>query len=324
MAKINDSTRYKMKLRIMFFFDVISVVISYFFALWARFDFRVAAIGNAYLNACGYFVIAISVVTVFVYWAFRLYHSVWRFAGMQELYRIVMSYFVIAVAVIFLNYIPFMRLPRGAVLLGYIISLMLCVFLRFGYRIFHNLRSLRTKSHDRTRILIVGAGQVAQEIIKDIRNAHNDEYEIVALVDDNKFKKNRDLEGITVEGNRYDIPDIVKEKRVERIIFAIANAEAKDRKEILNICKDTGCELLAIPSLYQLYTGSISVSKLKHVEIEDLLGRKEISVDLDQIMEHLTGKTIMVTGGGGSIGSELCRQIARANPKELIIFDIYG
>ena len=199
---------------------------------------------------------------------------------------------------------------------------MICVFLRFGYRIFYNLRSIRSKSHNRIRVLIVGAGQVAQEIIKDIRNAYKDEYEIIALIDDNQFKKNRDLEGITVEGNRYDIPNIVKDKKVERIIFAIANAEAKDRKEILNICKNTGCELLAIPSLYQLYTGSITASKLKHAEIEDLLGRKEISVDLDQIMEHLAGKTIMVTGGGGSIGSELCRQIARANPKELIIFDI--
>jgi FlaA1/EpsC-like NDP-sugar epimerase len=187
----------------------------------------------------------------------------------------------------------------------------------------YRLSTRAASDHGRERVLIIGAGQAAQEIIKDIRIGHSKEYEIVGLIDDNQLKKNRFLEGVRVLGNRNDIPAIVENEEVDRIIFAINNAEPSERAAILNICKETGCKLLAVPGLYQLYSGEVRVSRLKNVEIDDLLGRSEIKVNNDEILKNLMGKRVMVTGGGGSIGSELCRQIAKANPALLIIFDVY-
>ena len=314
---------YRTKILLLVFLDVLSVVGAYFFGLWARFDFHFSAIGDTYLEAWVYFTATIVVVTIAVYYFFRLYHSVWRFASMPELYQIVFAYIVIAIYVLISINIPMLRLPRGALLLGYLISLILCVGLRFGYRAIRAFGRRNKPGAEAQRVLVIGAGQAAQEIIKDIRNGHEDEYNIVGLIDDNPMKKGRYLEGIRVEGDRNDIVRIVQEKNVDRIIFAITNIEPASKKELLNICKEAGAELLVVPGMYQLYSGEITVSRLKHVEIEDLLGRNEIKVDLNQILNGMRGKRIMVTGGGGSIGSELCRQIAKAEPELLIIFDIY-
>ena len=319
----NSLMSYRTKILLLVFLDVLSIVGAYFFGLWARFDFHFSAIGHTYLGNWIYFTVVIVIVTIALYYVFRLYHSVWRFASMPELYRILCAYLVIAVFILLSVNIPLMRLPRGALLLGYLISLIICVALRFGYRAIRALNNRNRQGKDLERVLIIGAGQAAQEIIKDIRAGHADEYEIVGLIDDNPMKKGRYLEGIRIEGDRNDILRIVEEKDVDRIIFAITNIEPASKKEILNICKETECELLVVPAMYQLYSGEITVSRLKHVEIEDLLGRNEIKVDLDQILSGMRGKRIMVTGGGGSIGSELCRQIAKAEPDLLIIFDIY-
>lgn len=320
----NDIFSYRIKILLLIFLDILSVVGSYFFGLWARFDFRFTAIEKKYLGAIVLFLLVIVIVTMIAYYFFRLYHSVWRFASMPELYRIIGAFFVIGIAVLITIAIPPLRLPRGALLIGYLLSLICCVGLRFGYRVLRSFsHHVGTQEFDAKRVLIVGAGQAAQEIIKDIRVGHRNEYDIVALVDDNKMKHGRYLEGIRIEGDRNDILRLVEEKSIDRIIFAITNISPADRKEILNICKEANCEMLVVPGIYQLYSGEIAVSKLKHVEIEDLLGRNEIKVDLKQILDGLKGKKIMVTGGGGSIGSELCRQIAKAGPELLIIFDIY-
>ena len=314
---------YRTKILLLVFLDVLSIVGSYFFGLWARFDFRFSAIGGRYIENGIYFTLTVTIVSIIAYYVFRLYHSVWRFASMPELYRIVCAYIAIGVFILVSINIPVLRMPRGALLLGYLLSLILCVGLRFGYRALRAFAHRSKQGDEAQRVLVIGAGQAAQEIIKDIRAGHADEYNIIGLIDDNPMKKGRYLEGIRIEGDRNDINRIVKEKNVDRIIFAISNIDAASRKELLNICKETGCEMLAVPGLYQLYSGEITVSKLKHVEIEDLLGRNEIKVNLDQILAGLKGKRVMVTGGGGSIGSELCRQIAKAGPDLLIIFDIY-
>ena len=325
MTKGNQTkTRYKFKIITLLFLDVLSVMFSYLIGLLARFDFSFSAIGTKYLNAWACFVTAMMFVTIAAYLYFRLYHSVWRYASMPELERIVFAYIFIGILAMALLFNPVFRIPRGALLIGYLLNFLICVGLRFGYRVIRylfNSRSARISTGE--NLLIVGAGQAAQEIIKDIRLGHTNEYKIVGLIDDNPMKKNRDLEGIRVLGNRYDIPEIVKEYDVKHIFFAIANIDGTNRKEILNICKETGCNLQMVPGLYQLYSGELTVSRLKQVEIEDLLGRGEVKVNLNQILSSLSDKTVMVTGGGGSIGSELCRQIARANPKLLIIFDIY-
>ena len=324
IAEEKTKVSYRTKILLLIFLDILSIICSYLFGLWARFDFKYSAIGSEYLANGSRFVMVCAAASMCVYYFFRLYHSVWRFASMPELYRIIEAYIVLGIFDAVAVQIPPLSIPRGAVLMGYLLSLICCVGLRFGYRM---VRSVLNRGSRRgftgERVLVVGAGQAAQEIIKDIRTSHSDEYNIVALVDDNREKKGRYLEGVRVIGNSSDIPDIVKNEEVDRIIFAITNITPERRRVILNICKDTGCELLAVPGLYQLYSGEMTVSRLKHVEIEDLLGRSEIKVDLNQIFEVISGKRIMVTGGGGSIGSELCRQIAKAGPEMLIIFDIY-
>ena len=315
---------YRTKMLILVFLDVLSIIFSYFIGLWARYDFRLNIIPDAYKMSCCYFVTAIMLITVITYYYFRLYHSVWRYASINEAYRVVYAYMVIGIAALLLNLVPALQIPRSAMLLGYILSFMFCALFRFGYRMMRYQINTRTdKEHGRERVLIIGAGQAAQEIIKDIRSGHSKEYEIVGLIDDNKLKLNRDLEGIRVLGNRNDIPTVVQNEEVDRIIFAINNAAPGDRADILNICKETGCKLVAVPGLNQLYSGEVRVSRLRNVEIDDLLGRSEIKVNNDEILRSLMGKRVMVTGGGGSIGSELCRQIAKANPALLIIFDIY-
>lgn len=177
------------------------------------------------------------------------------------------------------------------------------------------------KKHD--RVMIIGAGSAGQALIKEMINSNKIHTQVVCIIDDNPDKNGRVLEGIPIVGNRYTIPEMVRKYEVNRIIYAIPTVHGEDRKEILNICKDTGCRLQTVPGVYQLVNGEVSVSKLRNVEITDLLGRAQVQVNMDEIFFSIKGKTLLVTGGGGSIGSELCRQIAAAGPKQLIIFDMY-
>ena len=216
---------YKTKVILLVFLDVLSIVVSYFIGLWARYDFRLNIIPEDYKTACCYFVTGILVISIITYFIFRLYHSVWRYASISEAYRVVYAYMVIALGAILLNCIPAFTIPRAAILIGYILSFLFCVTFRFGYRMVRYRLSTRAASdHGRERVLIIGAGQAAQEIIKDIRIGHSKEYDIVGLIDDNKLKKNRFLEGVRVLGDRNDIPAIVENEEVDRIIYAINNA----------------------------------------------------------------------------------------------------
>ena len=171
--------------------------------------------------------------------------------------------------------------------------------------------------------MVIGAGAAGQALIKEMINSEKLHTQVVCIIDDNPNKKERMLEGVPIVGNRYSIPEMVKKYHVTRIVYSIPATTGKNRKDILNICKDTGCRMQTVPGVYQLMNGEVSVSKLRNVEITDLLGRAQVKVNMDEIFESIGGKTLLVTGGGGSIGSELCRQIAAAGPKKLIIFDMY-
>lgn len=177
--------------------------------------------------------------------------------------------------------------------------------------------------HAKDHVMVIGAGAAGQALIKEIINSKKLNTQVVCIIDDNPTKHGRVLEGITIVGDRYSIPEMAKKYKVDRIIYAIPEAAADDRKAILNICKDTGCRLQTVPGVYQLVNGEVSVSRLRNVEITDLLGRAQVQVNMDEIYSSIQGKTLLVTGGGGSIGSELCRQIAASHPKKLIIFDMY-
>ena len=198
--------------------------------------------------------------------------------------------------------------------------------IRFSYRLlrfYTNSHAEYRDNKEHDRVMIIGAGSAGQVLIKEMINSKKIHTQVVCIIDDNPNKNGCVLEGIPVVGNRYDIPKMVGKYEVNRIIYAIPTVCGEDRKEILNICQDTGCRLQTVPGVYQLVNGEVSISKLRNVEITDLLGRAQVEVNMDEIFSSIKGKTLLVTGGGGSIGSELCRQIAAAGPKQLIIFDMY-
>jgi len=242
---------------------------------------------------------------------------------MAELQRMVGAY--VALIAVYLAGILFMDLhmPRSYYFMGFVLACLFHTGIRFSYRFIRFWKRRYDRYDAGNRIMVIGAGAAGQTIIKELRNSSDLDSRVCCVIDDNPSKKGRLIEGVPIAGNRHTIIANVEEYGITEIIYAIPAASAKDRKEILNICKESGCKLQALPGVYQLINGEVSVSKLKDVDIEDLLGRDEINVDNDEITATIRNKTILVTGGGGSIGSELCRQIAAAEPKQLVIFEIY-
>ena len=319
-----DRKKYKTRILLLEFLDGISIVFATFIGVWTRYDFSLRSVPIYYVNALYRFIPIIIISTYIVYYFTRLYKSLWRFASITEAYRIAIAYVILGVVYLLTMLIPSARLPISSLFITDLLALMFCFILRFGYRIIGFIDRKRTKAEViQENVLIIGAGQAAREIITDINMGAHREYKSCGIVDDATIKWGRYLDGICVFGGREMIPELVQNLQIERIIFAITNIDPKDRAEILNICKDTGAKLQMVPELYQLYSGHVSVSKLKDVELEDLLGRDEIRVNNAEIFESLSGKTVLVTGAGGSIGSELSRQIAASAPKKLILFDIY-
>ena len=310
---------------ILVFYDIVATSLAYMIAMLARFDFNVMIVRQRYYENFIKILPILVIATLLVYYFTHLYHSVWTFASIVEAYRMVLAYLILLPINLILLFATYGKIPRSTYVIGYFLSFGLCAAIRFGYRLVrYAQKHVRLgRATDVENVMIIGAGSAAKELIADMRLAHREKYFIQVIVDDNPIKKERYLEGIRIGGNRHDIPDLVDEYNIDRIVFAIPRASATDRKEILEICKETGCKIQTLPGLYQIMNEDVKVTKLRDVEITDLLGRDEIHVNLDEIMGYIKGKTVMVTGGGGSIGSELCRQIASAGPEKLIIFDIY-
>ena len=263
---------------------------------------------------------------VVVFYGCRLYHSIWRLASVAELRRIIAAYTLLIPIYVAGGFFMKLRMPTSYYIMGYIISFCMTTGIRFSYRLlrFYINRQDNSRSETgRDRVMIIGAGRAGQTLIKEMLSSSRMNVQVCCIIDDNPNKKGRVLEGIPIVGNRYDIVDAVKKYHINRIIYAIPATTGKNRKDILNICKDTGCRMQTVPGVYQLVNGEVSVSKLRDVEITDLLGRAQVKVNNDEILAAIKGKTVLVTGGGGSIGSELCRQIAKAEPEKLVIFDIY-
>lgn len=324
-----EDKQLRLRVAVVFFADVACIIVAYLLALWARFDFLFENIPSQYLTNTLVCLPLFALTIILVYRVCHLYQSIWRYASITEAYHIVIAYVIIA-GMLLIEQAMFVALgraiPMGVSFMGYGLCLVSCCIIRFGYRLGRFALQRRAKLRPiegQRNVLIVGAGQAARELVNDFRLGDHLEYNVIAFVDDNPNKRGRYLEGIPIEGNRYDIPDLVKLHHIDLIIFAIPSAKSEDRIHILDICKETGCQLKILPGIYQLVNGEVHVSKLRDVQIEDLLGRDEVKINLDEIKEAIEGKVVMVTGGGGSIGSELCRQIASAHPKQLIIFDIY-
>lgn len=305
-------------------FDIVAINASYFLALFLRFDLHYSMIPVIYLNALVRFAPVYTIFTVVVFWLFKLYNSLWRFASISELNRILAASLIVTVFQIVGMTFFAQRMPISYYIFGAVIQFVLVVSVRFSYR-YVTMERVRRIQEQRAehRAMVIGAGQSGQMILKELKTSREIDAVPVCIIDDNPNKWGRVMEGIPVVGGRDDILDAVKKYKVDQILLAIPSASAEARRDILNICKETDCELKTLPGIYQLTNGEVSMARMKPVAVEDLLGRDTIKVNLDEIFNHLQGKVILVTGGGGSIGSELCRQIAGHGPKQLIIFDIY-
>lgn len=306
--------------------DAVLIACSYFAALFLRFDFRVESIPKEYMAGYLWSMPFWIVSTIVIFYIFRLYHSIWAFVSIMELKKITLAELVLIPVYVVGTWFMELHMPKSYYFMGYILSFVGCAGLRFSYRYlrFYQTQLKREEKENITdRIMIIGAGAVGQTLIREMRKGNFSYAKVVCAIDDNPEKKGRVLEGIPIVGNRYDIVDMVKKYNVNRIIYAIPSTTGKNRRDILNLCKETGCRMQTVPSVSQIVNEEVSVTRLRDVEVADLLGRKPIEVNMDEISEYIKGKIILVTGGGGSIGSELCRQVAAREPKQLIILDIY-
>ena len=306
-------------------YDILAINASYFMALWVRFDCHISMIPDYYVEAFLMFTPIYTAISIGIFCWAKLYKSIWRFASYSELLRVgtatVVTFFVQVVGITLL----FERMPISYYLTGALLQFFATLAIRFSYRFILLERSRREKEAggDINRVMLIGAGIAGQMILRDTFKSPENKDKIVCIIDDNENKVGRFVEGVPVVGGRDDILHNVKKYNVKKIYIAIPSASTKDKKAILEICKETGCELKNLPGMYQLLSGEVTVSAMKNVVIEDLLGREPIKVNMDEIFDYVAGKTILVTGGGGSIGSELCRQLAAHAPKQLIIFDVY-
>lgn len=314
--------------------DYLIVLASYFFGLLLRFDFQFSQIDEIYLKRYVIIIPIYGLVVLIVFFLGKLYRSIWRFASLNELLRLVVCNGILCVCLFFVillvNVDGSHMLPISVAIIGGMLQFILTVAMRFSYRIavfFHSRYSKKPLSDGDDyvpgRVMIIGAGNAGQVIARDIADAKETPDKVVCFIDDNANKWGRYIDGVRCVGGRNDIFNAVQEYRVDKIVFAIPTIAPNNRRELLNICKETGCELTCLPGIFQMVKGDVTVSNLRPVAIEDLLGRETIKVNMDEIFHTLAGKVILVTGGGGSIGSELCRQIAGHNPARLIIFDVY-
>ena len=307
-------------------YDAIAIILSFFLALWFRFDCRYSLIPKEYLGAYFKFIGIYVVFSLFVFLRLRLYNSIWRFASYSELMRMILATAITfvfhCVGITFL----FRRMPMSYYFFGIMVQFGLTLAVRFAYRFVLLERSKRKKEEEiakAKKVLLIGGGKAGQIILRDIKTAQELKDIVCCIIDDNPNKWGRYIEGVPIVGGRDDIMSCVERYHIDKIIVALPSATAEEKRDILNICKETGCELKNLPGVYQFLTGEVKVSALRDVAVEELLGRDPIKVNMEEIHEFINGKKVMVTGGGGSIGSGLCRQIASYNPKQLIIFDIY-
>ncbi len=308
-------------------YDFVAACISYFLALLLRFDMNFSQIPVQYLDTCLYSILPYALCCVVVFWLLRLYGSIWRFASFVELAQICLANGITMVVQLCWTSLFFgVRMPISYYVWGALFQLAFTLSIRFSYRILTlGRRRLKKNVAQCEPIMLVGAGSAGQMILRDIHQGGGDDEDnrVVCIIDDDPNTWGRFIEGVPVAGGRDTIPANVVKYGIRKIFIAIPSASVSDKKEILDICMETGCKVKQLPSIYQIVQQNVTVGSMRDISMEDLLGRPPIRVDLNNVFRFLQGKTILVTGGGGSIGSELCRQIAGHQPGKLIIFDVY-
>ena len=322
--RVRGTKEWKEKAILVGTLDLVTILGSYFLALLLRFDFLFSSIDPSYVEGFLRSILPWAAVTIAVFYVCRLYHSIWSLASTAELLAILRAYLILLPVYWVLKVVLKLHMPRSYYVVGFIINFCMTTGMRFSYRVLRTqINDIRHGGRAVERIMLIGGGAAGQMLIKEMQNSSRVNAKICCVIDDNPNKKGRFIEGIEIVGNRYDIVNMANKYRIDTIIYAIPSNDLKERTAILNICKETQCRLRTIPGMYQLVNDEVRVSMLRDVDIADLLGREQVSVNNDEILTSIKGLTVLVTGGGGSIGSELCRQIAKANPRQLIIFEIY-
>ena len=307
-------------------YDIMSVILSCALALLIRYEFHIAEVPEYFYVPVMRAMPLLVAATIAIFWFLKLYNSLWAFAGETELQNLVIACVLSGVAGVII--LPFFKVEQQAVPQSfhfmYVFLLITLTFIsRFSYRFLRSMKHRNANKNNSVSVMVIGAGEAGNIIIKEILNSHYSTMNLKCIIDDSQEKWGRYIQGIKVVGGRDRILEAAAEYDIDEIIIAIPSLSRQKLAGLLDICKETKCRLQVLPAIYQLVNGEVSVSKLRNVEVEDLLGREPVRVDMDSILGYVQGKTVLITGGGGSIGSELCRQIAAHHPGQLIIVDIY-
>ena len=303
--------------------DIVLINLSAFAALLLRFELSPAlAAESGFLDSVSSYMLLNTVLTVFIFAVFRLYNSLWEFAGLHELVRIGFASLCSAAEVWLGMLLMGLEVPRSYPFIYLLVIFIAASFPRFVYRMLRSQRAVSNRGA-RKRTMLIGGGAAGAIVIREFQGSARSENTVICVIDDSAAKKGALIMGVPIVGGRNKIEWAAQHYDIEEIVLAIPSAQLKDRSELIAICQRTGCRLKTLPALYQLVNGEVSIKKVRDVDIVDLLGRATVDVDMSGIAEYIHGKTVLVTGGGGSIGSELCRQIAKHGVGRLIIFDIY-
>lgn len=324
MSIFNEINKKKITL---IFFDILILNLAYFLAIYFRFDLNFLEIPQEYLLAFKKYTLINTIISIFIYSRFKMYKMILEYASYTELVNITWASILSFISHIILMTSFVEKMPFSYYLFGFMIQYVLTVSTRFAKRMLIYMSYKQKKDNEKyKKAIIIGAGSAGQTLKRDINNSNKNEQTnvlVTGFIDDDRSKTNQYVDGTKVLGGRENIKDVVSKEGIDLILVAIPSAPEEDKRQILRICNDTGCEVKVLPGIYQMVSGKITMSTMKDVQIEDLLGREPVKIFSNETFEYLNDQVVLVTGGGGSIGSELCRQIAQYGPKLLIIFDIY-
>lgn len=321
LIKVDSSLDISKRRLTLILLDSLLINLSAIVTILLKFDFYIPP---KYIQIYIDYGLMNTLIMLIVYYLFNLYKSLWRYASIDELISVVLASASGAVMLNILHYLLKIKLPQSFYIIFAILNIAFVGGVRFAYRLLRRIKGhYMSRYTTKKRVLVIGAGKAGSMVIKEMHNSPQISSLPVAVIDDDIAKCTRKIHGIPILGTRLDIVRITQEKEIDEIVLAIPSARKKDRKEIIDICKKTKCKLRTLPGVYELIDGKVDIKKIRDVDIEDLLGREPVNIDIDEICGNIENQVVLVTGGGGSIGSELCRQISRFKPKKLLILDIY-
>ena len=304
--------------------DILLINGAVYLSLIMRFNVEISSIEEQYIRNYEKAVIPFTIITLVIFWSFRMYHSLWQYASIAELYKIVEACIVAELMHLALTAFMDWMLPRSCYFMSGVFLIMAMGASRFMYRMLRTVIQEYRHTSEQVKIMIIGAGEATNILMREISNSrYLDNSKVICIIDDDPQKMGKYIRGVKIIGNRDKIKECARYYGIDEIIYAIPSSDVDTKHKILNICKETPCNLKILPGVYQLVDGEVSINDIRNVDVLDLLGREPVKVDIESIMGYVKNKCIMVTGGGGSIGSELCRQLASHQPKCLVIFDIY-